>query len=196
MATITPELTKEFWTAAKVKWGAKQSSKGDSAFMKLVADFLDLMGITNKEMFMNHFTTTIFDTIYTPFEIGVPSGGYDLWNQISICTHECVHVVQYHDSPVKFPVQYLVNKSDRTTYEAEAYASDLQMHYWKYGYGYNIVLRAEVLKQYGLTQEYVDYAIQYITVYDDVLKQGGSTSPVAAWACGWLQDHGIAGAVA
>ena len=38
--------------------------------------------------FLQNFTTTIGRRIYTPFEVGSPKGGWDLWHQIVICSRD------------------------------------------------------------------------------------------------------------
>jgi hypothetical protein len=186
---ITSQLVKDFYAAAMKQYKAEIISKEDSGLMKLIAGFLDGIGVLNKDDFMKRFTTTIGSKIYCPFEVGVDQG-YDLWRQISVLVHELTHVQQYDESPAEFVLKYLLYKSDRATYEAVAYASDLEMHWWMYGNGYDVKQRAQSLLSYGLKQEHCDYASEYLAIYDDIFRQGGGVSPVAAWAKEWLNLHG------
>jgi hypothetical protein len=186
---ITSQLVKDFYTAAMEKYGAKIVNKSDSEFMKLVSSFLDGIGVLDKDEFMKNFVTTIGTSIYVPYEVGVDSG-WGLWGQISVLVHELTHCEQYRDSPAAFMVKYLVNKSDRATYEAQAYGADLEMAYWYTGKGYDLKQRTKSLLNYGLQQEHCDYAAEHLAVYDDVFRQGGGVSPVAAWAKEWLTLHG------
>jgi hypothetical protein len=166
--------------------------KDDSQFMKLIAGFLDGIGVLDKEVFLRDFTTTIGNCVYAPYEVGVysGSGGYDFWGQISILVHEIVHVTQFHHAPAEFTLKYLLYKSDRATYEAEAYGADLEMDYWLTGHGYDVKQRAQSLLHYGLQQEHCDYAAEYLVIQDDIFRQGGEVSVVAKWAKGWLNGHG------
>jgi hypothetical protein len=187
---ITSQLVKDFYAAALTKYNAKLVNKDDSAFMKIISSFLDGIGVLDKDKFMNEFVTTIGATIYVPYEVGM-EGKWNLWGQISVLTHELTHCEQFHDSPAEFMIKYIVNKSDRATYEAQAYGTDLEMKYWfTPGQGYDIKKRAQSLLNYGLQQQHCDYAAEHLAIYDDVFKQGGGVSPVAAWAKEWLNVHG------
>ena len=189
---ITSQLVKDFYTAALPKFKAQTVDKSDSDFMRLIASFLDSIGVMDKDVFLHQYTTTIGAKIYTPYEIGVDggAGGYGLWNQIKVLVHELVHVVQYHDAPAEFMLKYLLHRSDRASYEAAAYAADLEMAWWKDGKGYDVKQRAQQLLSYGLKQEHCDYVANYLMIHDDVFRQGGSTSEIAAWAKEWLTAHG------
>ena len=189
---ITSQLVKDFYSDALKKFGAQVKGKSDSDFMILVGKFLDGIGVMNKEEFMKEFTTTIGTTVYVPFDVGVDGGaeGYDLWQQISVLVHELTHVQQYNASPAEFTIKYLASRSDRASYEAEAYGADLEMYWWKTGHGYDIANRVKALQGYALHQEHIDYAAEYLRTDDDILAQGGSVSAVAAWAKVWLEQHG------
>lgn len=189
---ITSQLVKDFYGAACTKYGASVVNKTNSDFMRIIGSFLDGIEVLDKELFMKQFTTTIGTTIYTPYEIGVDGGtsGYDLWDQVKIAVHELTHVMQYRTYPVKFMVLYLASPSDRATYEAEAYAADLQLYYWKYGKSYDTAQRAQSLLHYGLKQDHCTYVAQYLDVHADIFAQGGASSEIATWAATWLDDHG------
>ena len=188
---LTPELVQLFYKEALTTWDAKQADKGDSAFMQIVADLLDGLGITNHEVFLNHFTTTLGSTIYTPFKIGVPSENYDLGNQFFILPHELTHVTQYHHRPTVFPTLYLTNKSFRANSECQAYGVSLELHWWDNNECFDIPARAKTLFSYGLQQEHVGYMVQYLEVLNDVFAQGGEVDEHAIWTKRWLEAHNI-----
>lgn len=189
---ITSQLVKDFYAEALKHYGAKVVSKDDSEFMRLIGGFLNAIGVLDKEEFMKVYTTTIGETIYAPYEVGVDGGaeGYTLWEQVKVLVHELVHAEQYHDHPAEFTLKYLLYKSDRASYEAEAFGADLEMHWWRYGKAYDLKQRASLLQHYGLQPVHVDYVANYLEILNDVLRQGGSVSPVAAWAKVWLDQHG------
>ena len=62
---------------------------------------------------LKNFTTTIGRRIYTPFEVGSPKGGWDLWHQIVICVHEHQHVVQHDREGLAYEVSYLADRRAR-----------------------------------------------------------------------------------
>ncbi len=193
---ITSELVKKFWKDALEEFGAKSVDKNDSGFMKAVGSFLDVIGILDKDEFLNHFTTTIFTTIYRPFDIGDGDDGWDLWHQITICVHELVHVLQYKDDPIGFTFSYVGSKNSRSEYEAKAYAADMEMHYWRYGKLYNIEHRMQSLKSYGVDQEHIDFAVSVMESIGETVLAGATVNDVAAWAMDWLEANGVQGAKA
>ena len=191
MSSLTPELVQSFYHDACVSYGAHVRSKGDDAMMKLVANFLDLIGVQDKQQFLNDFTTTIFDTIYTPYTVGVAgSPGYDLWSQITTLVHELTHVTQHDADRLGFWMKYLADKSARAHYEAQAYGADLEMHIWRYGEPYDLAETAGYLQYYGLQQEHIEFAhVELQTIADVIQNTDGAVSPVAAWAMTWLEQR-------
>lgn len=192
---ITPALVKDFWKDALVQFGARSVDKNDSAFMKGIGSFLDFLNVLDSEEFLENFTTTIFTTIYRPFEIGNDADGWGLWSQISICVHELVHVQQYLDNPFGFPFKYLA-KSPRAEYEAQAYSSELELHHWRHGELFDIRNRLQTLRNYSLEAEHIDYAVAYLESIGETVLAGGTVNPVAAWALDWLEERGVQGAQA
>jgi len=189
MSSLTPELVKEFYRDGLNNYGAHVRSKGDAAIMKAVANFLDLIKVQDKEAFLNRFTTTIFDTIYTPYQVGVGDAGA-LWNQITILVHELVHVTQHDADRCGFWLKYLANKTERAHYEAQAYGADLEMHIWRTGRAYNLRKRAELLRHYGLSREHIDFAhVELVTINDIIQNTDATVNPVAAWALDWLEQR-------
>ncbi|MFA5135230.1 MAG: hypothetical protein WC505_05630 [Patescibacteria group bacterium] len=189
--TLTPEIVKAFYAAITKQYGFSILDKSDSSLMKLVSNFLDGLNIMNKTDFMEQCTTTIFDKVYCPFTPGIPDDhGYSLEEQVGTAIHEAVHCNQYHDEPVKFPVFYLCNKSDRAEYESQAYAADLEWFWYRRGHGYDVKQRAQSLLSYGLDQNYCDFMAQYLEVQNDVFRQGGGISPEVTWAREWLEAYG------
>ena len=189
MSEPTPQLVEEFYRVRTRTYGAHVTQKGDSSMMKAVANFLDLINVQDKEMFLNNFTTTIFDTVYVPYSVGV-AGDYSLWDQITTLVHELVHVTQHDADRLGFWLKYLANKTDRAHFEAQAYGADLEMHYWRYGKSYDLKETAGHLKYYGLGQEYIDFCyVELVTIDDTIRNTDAAVNPVAAFAMDWLEEH-------
>jgi hypothetical protein len=187
---ITSQLVKDFYAEIAGEFDAEIRSKNDSQLMKLIAVFLDGIGVVDKATFVDNFTVTIGKTVYTPFEIGTEGNGWDLWDQISVGLHEVVHVRQWRDDPAGFMLKYLCNKSERATYEAEAYGADLEFSHWLQD-PLDVTELAGRLASYGLGSEHVAFAAAYLSTYEDVLLQGGSVAPTAKWAIDWLTAKGV-----
>jgi len=187
--SLTPELVKEFYRDGLRSYGARIKSKKDSDMMVAVSRFLDLIKVQDKEMFLNSFTTTIFDTIYVPYEVGV-EGDYDLWDQVTTLVHELVHVTQHDADKLGFWLKYLASGSDRAHYEAQAYGADLEMHIWRKGEPYDLKTTAGYLDHYGLEQEHIDFCyVELLTINDIIQNTDAAVNPVAAWAMDWLEQR-------
>jgi hypothetical protein len=189
---LTSQLVIDFWHDITARYGATVVDKQDSATMNLVAGFLDTIGVQDRTAFMQQFVTTLFDRVYIPFDLGVDGGaaGWSLWSQVMVAAHEMCHVRQFHQAPASFVTGYLFNQSTRTTLEAEAYGSDLELSWWR-GHAFSPEQMANNLQYYGLGPEHVAYAAQYLAVLDDTLRQQGSVSPTAKWTIDWLVAHGV-----
>lgn len=186
--TMTPTRMHDLMYDLLAEYPYQWVPKSKSAFMRTVADALDLMGILDHKDFMERYTTTIGDTIYAPFEWGEgdPDG---LWNQVETLVHELTHVEQYHANPVLFPARYLADRSWRAQYEAEAFRADLQIHFWQTGEIYDIDSRAATLLGYGLSEAHCIYVAQYLASMAETIRDGGQVSPVATWVSGWLESE-------
>lgn len=187
---ITPEQTKEFHRAACERWHAHIADKNDSSVISAVASLLDTMKILDKEEFMENYTITLLDTIYPPYDVGVPDN-YSLWDQVETLVHELVHVQQYRDDKLGFPFRYVADKSARAEYEAKAYAADMEMFYWRTGKLYDIRARAQVLENYALEQEHINFAASLMESIGATIEAGAAVNDIAAWSMDWLEQQGI-----
>lgn len=192
MKEPTPELVKQFWKDGLEKFDIEQKDKKDSTTMEVVGGFLDLCRITDKDAFMERFTTTVCETIYTPFEIGVPGpdGLHSLWSQMRVFPHELKHVNQFRADPAGFVVGYAVKRSKRAASEAEAYAVDLETNFWRTGVLFDIPHRMSVLKSsYGCADTHVDFASDFLTIRGELILQGEIIAPEAEWFIDWCNEH-------
>lgn len=159
---LTSDLVMRAWRFMSCLYGTKIVSKKDSSFMKLVAFFLNFLGIQKKELFMSKYTTTIGKTIYVPFEVGNEKD-LDLYSQIVICAHEHQHVVQYERLwAIPFICKYLLSKEGRTRLEAEAYRSSIELSWFYFRETPEPKQIASILLNYGLQQKHVDIATEVL----------------------------------
>jgi hypothetical protein len=129
--SITTELVQNLWAVMTKYYGTNVKTKQTSFFMKFIAFFLNLFGVQKKDDFLNNYTTTIGHTIYIPFTLGVEEGDWTFYQQLLVCIHEHQHIVQKNnDGAIKFTWNYLLSPTCRAAYEAEAYSTDIELHWY------------------------------------------------------------------
>ena len=186
---IQPEQVWAFWRFMQDHYRTTVVNKRDALEMQLVAEALDALGIQSRDRFLRNFTTTLGRRIYTPFEVGSPRGGWDLWSQVVICVHEHQHVVQHDREGLSFEVSYLADRAARARWEAEAYRSNLELHFWRYGTTPSARRIAEVLGDYGCRPEDVDVAAKSLALSAVSIRKGAVINEATHVALGWLDEH-------
>jgi hypothetical protein len=186
---IQPEEVWAFWRFMQDHYRTTVVNKRDALEMQLVAQALDALGIQSRDRFLRNFTTTLGRRIYTPFEVGSPRGGWDLWSQVVICVHEHQHVVQHDREGLSFEVSYLADRAARARWEAEAYRSNLELHFWRYGTTPSARRIAEVLGDYGCRPEDVDVAAKSLALSAVSIRKSAVINEATHVALGWLDEH-------
>ncbi len=186
---IQPEEVWAFWRFMQDHYRTTVVNKRDALEMQLVAQALDALGIQSRDRFLRNFTTTLGRRIYTPFEVGSPRGGWDLWSQVVICVHEHQHVVQHDREGLSFEVSYLADRAARARWEAEAYRSNLELHFWRYGTTPSARRIAEVLGDYGCRPEDVDVAAKSLALSAVSIRKSAVVNEATHVALGWLDEH-------
>jgi len=186
---IQPEEVWAFWRFMQDHYRTTVVNKRDALEMQLVAQALDALGIQSRDRFLRNFTTTLGRRIYTPFEVGSPRGGWDLWSQVVICVHEHQHVVQHDREGLSFEVSYLADRAARARWEAEAYRSNLELHFWRYGTTPSARRIAEILGDYGCRPEDVDVAAKSLALSAVSVRKGAVINEATHVALGWLDEH-------
>ncbi len=185
----TPDEVRSFWKYMQKHYGTKVVSKASSKQMKAIAWALNLLGITDKKAFMERFVTTIGRTIYVPFDIGCHHEHWDRWQHATVCVHEHQHVEQLKRDGWKFKWRYLTSKAKRAIYEAEAYRSNFEMYFWRYGELPNARKRAEMLRHYGCSNKDIDVVEKYLALSSETIKRGGIVNRATAVAMRWLNQY-------
>jgi len=164
------ELVREFWRQMTRAYGTRV--------------------IDNEGEFLRRYTTTIGKRIYTPFDVGMPHEHYDLWGQITVCVHEHQHVEQLlRDGWLKFAGRYLVSSAARAAYEAEAFRSNMELHFWRFGEIPNLRLLAKGLEHYGCDQNDIDMAERMLELSAATVRRGGVVNRSSQKAISWLERH-------
>jgi len=166
----------QFWQQMALVFIASVVQKGTSGFMRSASWFLDAIGIMDKQTFMERYTTTIFSTIYVPFQIGIPTKNYSLWGQLSVCAHECQHVAQGNRDGVNaFNLRYLMDSGARAAYEAEALTAQMELEYWRWGEvpEDRPERRSRILEHYGCSEKDIEWVRVYLEQTRSTIMQGG-----------------------
>jgi len=188
-AEIQPDEVVSFWRHMQERFGTTTVNKADAVEMQIVAGVLDVLGILDKERFLESFTTTLGRKIYTPFEVGSPNDGWDLWNQVVVCVHEHQHVVQHDREGLSFEVSYVADRAARARFEAEAYRSNLEMHFWRFGTPMRSRPLAELLQDYGCRPEDVEIAAHSLALANVSVRRGAVLNESTRAALDWLDNH-------
>lgn len=186
---VEPGEVVAFWRFMQERFGTTVMNKGDAVEMQLLAQALRLLGVQDRERFLRYFTTTLVRRIYTPFEIGVPQEGWDLWKQMVVCVHEHQHVVQHDREGLRFEIGYLSDRAARTLWEAEAYRSDLEIHFWRYGTTPSAYDLAAHLTEYGGRPGDVEVAWKTLVLSAAAIRRGAVINKASSVALGWLNTH-------
>jgi hypothetical protein len=187
----TPQLVKGLWKYLSDDNDSEVIHKPDSKLMPGVAWALETMGIMDAEKFLEDFATTIFETIYIPFEIGQET--FNRWSLISqmataIHEHEHVYQCQVH-GPLVFAADYLAKRSSRAHYEAQAYRTNMEFRYWLTGGIDDPTYYAQKILNYGCGQDEVAYVRNYLEMSVPVIEQGAFISPITKLAIDWLEEQ-------
>ena len=189
--SITPEIVKNFYDYMTQQVRATVQNKNSSTFMTVVGSVLESVGSINKSVFLNEYATTIFRTIYVPFEVGVASECYPLWDQCLILVHECQHVIQCNRvGNFEYAFRYLTDTSKRTAYEVDGYSSEMEVNWW---YTHEILdpsLITTYLQSYSLTDTDIDVAHEMLTSRAIAIQAGApAIAETSRTAIPWLMAH-------
>ncbi|MCL2726569.1 MAG: hypothetical protein FWD69_19285 [Polyangiaceae bacterium] len=187
---VQPEEVWAFWRFMQEHFTTTVVNKSSALEMQAVAQALDTLGIVHRDRFLKDFTTTIGRRIYTPFEVGSPKAGWDLWNQIVVCVHEHQHVAQLDREGYAFAVSYLANRAARGRWETEAYRTSMELSFWRYGTTAPLAsVLANNLLDYGCSPEDVEVADKELALSAVSIRNGAILNEATHVALGWLNEH-------
>jgi len=180
----------DLWAHMTTKYKSVVVQKSDSEFMQIVAQFLDRMQISDRDMFMSSYTTTIGNRIYVPFDIGVENDIWSLWDQIVVCAHEHHHIEQEQRVGMAlFSWQYLSDADSRARFEAEAYICQAELDFWRFGeLSYAPEDMAEKLRGYGCNDDQVNIAADVMRLLGKTVLAGGVVNQSSRDVIVWLEQ--------
>jgi hypothetical protein len=186
---VQPEEVWAFWRFMQDHFRTSVVNKSSALEIQLVARGLEGLGVQSKERFLKNFTTTIGRRIYTPFEVGSPKGGWDLWHQVVICAHEHQHVVQHDREGLSYEVSCLADRAARPCWEAEAYRSNLELQFRRTGITPAAQRTASVLKDYGCRAADIEVTAKSLARLPISVSEGAVINEATHVALGWLDEH-------
>lgn len=184
---ITSKDVKDFWKYMARKYKFEIVHKSDSASMKIIGWALSQMGIQSKDAFLKRYTTTVclgsWRAVYIPFEIGRGTQA-QLISQVETCVHEAQHVVQAGRDSFQ-PMKYLRSDTSRAFYEADAYRTNMEMHWYFTGKLLSAKRLAGLLRGYRVGKADRRIAEKHLIIASKVVKRGGVISGVSKNAIRW-----------
>jgi hypothetical protein len=193
MKNITPEIVVSAWDHMRRYYNTKIVSKKDQELMQMIGQSLDIMGILDKDRFLESYTTTIGDVIYVPFEIGVDTDNHPLHSQLYICGHEHQHYVQWRDGRLQFMLEYLSDSTQRAKYEANAMHTSMEIRWWHKKELPNIPSYVMKLYNYNCQQKDIEVTQAALNISAKVVKQGGITTEAGKTLIHYLEHIGLTG---
>lgn len=189
---LTSDIVVGLYNHLSKRYHSAIVEKEDSAFMGSAGWALEKMGILDAEDFMKNFASTIFYTIYLPYQVGNIFGRWDLTSQLLIGVHEHHHVYQCQSlGAIQFSTSYLATKSGRAHWEAEAYRTGLEIYWYLEKRILDINQIAPKLLNYGCGWDEVNYMKSFLEMSVPIIKQGGIMSPVSKDAIEYLKGRGL-----
>lgn len=187
----TPADVRDFWEYMTSRYGTRVIDKRNNIEMRALGELLDLFGVLSKKDFLEKFTTVLpmknVNVIYTPFEIGVPSKDWSLWQQTRVCVHEINHVLQCReDGDLGFTWGYVTSAAQRAHYEIGGYRCDMEIEYRYMGKVLDPYMQAIKLLSYGCTMAHVEIAHKQLALSIPIIKRGAIIEPSSRAAVKWL----------
>jgi len=189
VADVTPGIVRALWRHMMRLYKSSVFEKRRAPEMYLVAEALARLGIADREGFMREWSTTLGRRIYVPFTIGVAANSDALWNQIVTAVHEHQHVAQYEADGLGFMGSYLLSDAARAKYETDAYRSNLELHWWRYGELLGAEELAEKLRGYAVSEGDIEVAAKTLKVSADAVRHGAVINEASLVAIRWLNAN-------
>ena len=189
VADVTPNIVRGLWRHLTRLYKSTVFEKRRAPEMYLVAEALARLGIADREAFMREWSTTLGRRIYVPFTIGVGSNSNALWDQVVTAVHEHQHVAQYEADGLGFMGSYLLSDTARAKYETDAYRSNLELHWWRYGELPGTEELAAKLRAYAVSEADIAVAAKTLKVSADAVRLGAVVNESSNVAIRWLNAN-------
>ncbi len=191
MSEVTPAIVRGLWAQLGRELRSTVVNKPSATEMQAIASVLGAMGIVDAYQFLSNYATTLDHRIYIPFTIGEPLRGWTLWAQLTTAVHEHQHVAQVDEfGSFVFALRYLTSKSGRALLEADAFRTELELHFWRFGELPDLAgFAAARLTGYGLGASEITIAQRMLELSGESIRRGAVLTRVGRIAIDWLNHN-------
>lgn len=188
MSEVTPAIVRGLWAHLSRELHSTVVHKPTAGEMQAIASVLGAMGIVDAYAFLSNYATTIDHRIYVPFTVGEPLRGWTLWAQLTTAVHEHQHVAQIDEfGTFVFALRYLTSKSGRALLEADAFRTELELHFWRFGAVPDLAgFAAARLVGYGLGADEILIAQRVLEQSAESIRRGVVITRAGRMAITWL----------
>jgi len=197
MKRLTSKLVIEYHEYMSRKFHFEIIEKNDSEWMPFVANALELLGVMDKDKFMQSFALTIVEPftdskfVYIPWRPGLDSKGIarlaTLRKQVMILAHEVEHTIQGEE--IDWGPRYFVSKSFRANQEALAMHAELELGFYLTGKPLNTTALANRLKYYRVRSRDIRVTKKHLDLYNKIVARGAVGSEAGKAAIKWLKKR-------
>jgi hypothetical protein len=166
---LNQEIVDEAWDYMSNEFGSKVRDKVDSQEMDVVSDFLEGIGVMDRDLFMDRFATTVMDVIYLPRKFDET----DLLWSVHLCGHENQHVHQWNVGRERFIIHYIGSKPRRMALEVEAMRVNMELDHFLERRKRNVERWVRKLLGYGLDNSNLATAEKTLSMAQKVIEKGG-----------------------
>jgi hypothetical protein len=174
---LTSASVRQLYAVMSQMYDTEIVSKSAAKEMRMVAAFLETIGVMDAKTFMSKYSVTIDHRIYLPFSPGADTT--PLLAQVMACAHEHQHVVVMEkEGYATYNLQYVGSPAMRAMYEARCYQASAEVCWWRmealHGEGSlpDIDL-ARTLKAYGCNAKASAPAVKSYEKACVVIQKGG-----------------------
>jgi len=190
MKHLTKQLVIDYHDFMSQKFHFQILQKSDCDFMPVVANALELLGVVDKEKFMDSFALTIVEpftdwkAVYIPWTPGAGTQAA-LIKQVTVLAHETEHTLQGED--IRWAPKYFTSKSYRAHKEAQAMRAELELCWYLTGNLANTTAMANRLKYYRVRSSDIRVTKKELDLVNNVVKRGAVGTEAGKAAIKWLK---------
>jgi len=186
---LAPNDVIALWDHLGAHFGGRVVHKQDAREMLVIARALDMLGVLDQQDFLDRYTTTIWESIYTPFVVGTPSPRYPLISQAIVGPHEFQHIVQHQRDPMGFTPKYLASSACRAGFETEALGTTMEIEWFLLGYVTPAAVRAKMLRDYACSADDIEVTRIPLEMRQQVIKRGGVETESGKVSIAFLKER-------
>jgi hypothetical protein len=175
-------------------FNSRLAQKETEALRCIASLMLESPKFKGKSDYLVNTPMSFDNTIHVPFIIGEEEPYWPAWLQVRTCVHEHQHILQGQKEGWAIrDIHYLTKSAFRAQYEAEAYACDMQLEFWRLGASFSfykfIDERSLILRSYGCGPNDIRKAQKYLRDCTEKIVKGELENPPVKKAIEWLDQN-------